>query len=198
MKQILVVNRECVEVAKALVDDEDYDRASKVTWHLTQKRNVVAYVYTKLNNGKHSWRGGRKMDQLALQRLVMNAQEGMVVKFRSNDTLDCRKENLVVVSRSYIGAGRPSWSKNPYKGISFNRASSKWEACISHEKIRYALGTYETPEAAARAYDRANHELYGDLGFLNFPDEDPRSHPIIVTVRSRQHVLDRNEAEATV
>lgn len=48
---------------------------------------------------------------------------------------------------------------------------NKWIALITVNKVKVYLGTFNTLEEAARAYDKKAYELHGDKAILNFPEE---------------------------
>ncbi|EPS60283.1 hypothetical protein M569_14521, partial [Genlisea aurea] len=77
----------------------------------------------------------------------------------------------IIPRATYFSASK----KKLYRGVR-QRHWGKWvaEIRLPQNRMRVWLGTYETAEAAAYAYDRAAYKLRGEYARLNFPNlRDP-------------------------
>jgi hypothetical protein len=108
----------------------------------------------------------------ALHNIIMEPPVGKVVDHISGNGLDNRRCNMRVVDQrqNLWNSIRKSQSRSPYKGVTL-LTSGRWAARIRDFRTEHyvTLGTYETAEEAARAYDAKAIELRGEYAKLNFP-----------------------------
>jgi len=84
---------------------------------------------------------------------------------------DNRIENLRLATHKENHRNRKSHkgSSSKYKGVTWSKRDSKWCSYIYYDKMKH-LGSYTSEEEAARTYDKAARELYGEFACLNFPE----------------------------
>lgn len=64
-----------------------------------------------------------------------------------------------------------------YRGVSWQTRGARWRAVLRlPQKRNIQVGYFKTELEAARAYDRASWEWFGDLSRLNFPEEVQRAN----------------------
>ena len=80
---------------------------------------------------------------------------------------DNRIYNLRKCNGSQNNINSLPYKNRKYKGIYFEKRCGKYQAQIQHNYKRYFLGRFDTPEAAARAYNAKALELFGEFAYLN-------------------------------
>ena len=110
---------------------------------------------------------GRKRT-VTMHRLILEAGTGQQVDHVNRDKLDNRRANLRLADPSQQKGNTAAYRTNRsgYKGVSFHRPTGTWQAQIQQGSKR-SLGRFRTPEEAARAYDRAAVELFGEFACTN-------------------------------
>lgn len=151
---------ECSGRFVATVDDEDAERISRHAWQVKiDGKSRKPYAYRSV------WRDG-KPRVMWMAREVMGMEIGarLEVDHRDNNaTLDNRKRNLRVATRSQnnCNRGTPKNNTSGIKGVC--RDGGMWKAQIRHQKVYYYLGSFPTKEEAGAAYAEAANRLHGEF-----------------------------------
>lgn len=151
----------------ALVDDEDFGWICKYKWQY----GGGGYPMRGVNLGN------RNFITVYMHRLIMRAQPDEQVDHVNSDTLDNRRMNLRIASRTQnrwntgkrVEEVRGPTARSSSRFIGVSQRGGRWEAKIMSNGVRYDLGHFNSEESAARAYDAKAIELRGEFARLNFP-----------------------------
>ncbi len=143
--------------ARAFVDLEDWALVEPHRWY-ARKCGDHYYAYAHVGSRITS-----------MHRLVMNAQPGEEIDHIDHRTMNNRRKNLRVVTRSQNNCNRRPTGGVMFKGVFLCRGkyrTSYWQPLKQRHKF---LGDYTDAEKAARAWD-AEARADGRHEFeLNFP-----------------------------
>jgi hypothetical protein len=159
----------------AIIDAADYDRPLTISfpdgsawtgricdcsWYAVVRPTVLyANAHVTVNG---------KQRTIAMHRMLLELSPFACCDHRNHDGLDNRRENLRAVTRA-----QNQWNKrnqaasSPYKGVWFEKHAGKWRARIMKHGKNRELGLFLTAEDAARAYNAAAVELFGEYAVLN-------------------------------
>ena len=150
----------------AIVDDEDFASVAMFKWFAVRGCGDTFYACRTINL--------TKLDKVrvAMHRAILAADDRLMVDHVNGNGLDNRRVNLRLCvnrlnCRNRRGVANTS---SRFKGVSWHRRMQKWTANIRDVDGQHWLGTFDSEEDAARSYDAAARERFGDFARLNFPE----------------------------
>jgi hypothetical protein len=151
----------------ALIDEEDFERVSQHSWCVVQGKSTL---YAKTYLRKNGERGSIKLHQF-----IINSNHGELVDHIDQDGLNCRKNNLRIVTKSQNRMNtKKKFGRIPYKGVIL-LPNGKFRAVVhGNGRVWYSI-PLNTLEDAARAYDAEARKMHGLNGRYNFPQSGERS-----------------------
>jgi hypothetical protein len=155
----------------AIVDAIDYSWLMQWAWHAhSRSRKGCRQFYAMRKETNFSGRGP-KQTNIWMHRLILDCKDGEFADHKNGDSLDNRRKNLRKCStgQNARNAGPCSTNTSGFKGV-HRTWNGKWAAVIRKSPDRIRIGTFPTPEQAARAYDAAAKRLHGEFAYLNFPE----------------------------
>ena len=146
----------------AFVDDEDYEVLNQWKWY-AHNTHGIWYAYRNTNNGK-------KRTQLLMQRVILQTPIGMQTDHINHNGLDNRRANLRACTPSDNQHNRliDRDKTSQLKGIYWNKKAKKWIARITFNMKLIQLGRFDSDIEAAKAYDQAAINHYGQFARTNF------------------------------
>jgi hypothetical protein len=144
----------------ALVDAVDW-RMAAINWRAQRTSTGKFYAVHNVTLGKPIQR------TLYLHREILQASTGTEVDHRNGDTLDCRRENLRLATHAQNARNTktPVSNTTGFKGV--RRIKTKWTAYIKIDGKQRHLGCFTSKREAARAYDAAAQQAWGEFARPN-------------------------------
>ena len=158
-----------------IVDEDDYHWLIRFKWCTGKARTKMPIARRAAKRGEGM---GSKFKEIMMHRLIMGDPEGYQIDHINGDTLDNRKVNLRICTRTQnmVNQKNRSSNKTGFKGVSANKQIGGFDSFISgpgHKQRN--LGHFKTAEEAALAYDSSARAMHGNFARFNFPKEGEQS-----------------------
>lgn len=146
------------------MDDEDFKEISRHKWCVMRTKKIdYAIRGIVTNNGK--------VERVWMHRTILGLikGDGKQTDHINHNGLDNRKCNLRICTYSQNGQNRRKQrSSSKFKGVTRNKISKKWFAQIQINGKGKYLGSFIDEIDAAKVYDKAAKQLFGEFAQTNF------------------------------
>lgn len=143
----------------AIIDSEDFDKINLFRWCAVSALNNRWYA--KTNSG---------IGIVYMHQLILGIENDLSIDHANGNGLDNRKSNLRFANKSQQAANKikskSSYRTSDYKGVRWS--GSSWMSRITFNGTCIYLGRFQDEKDAAKKYDEAAKELFGEFARTNF------------------------------
>ena len=142
--------------------DDEFSWLQDFRWHVNKQGYAVHFV----NRGDSNFWGVEPKKAIYMHRLIAGAGDGGVVDHINHNKLDNRSENLRNCSQKENLQNQQS--RRRFKGVFYLKGRKKcWQSAIVVNEKKQFLGDFYSQEEAAKAYNEAAVEYFGEFACLN-------------------------------
>lgn len=157
----------------ALVDDQDFERVNQYSWRYIET-GKMRKPYAVCHRIKTETRFGTLRSML-LHSFILDAKVGEYVDHKDGNGLNNTRDNLRVCTQSQNLANsfksKTGKRTSQFKGVRLRKDNHKYSAQIVVNDKYIHLGFFTDEIIAAKAYDEAAFNNFGEFARLNFPRE---------------------------
>jgi hypothetical protein len=150
-----------------IVDAEDYASLNKRKWYALKIRGSF-YGVRKTRDAKN------REITLYMHREILGLSlgDGLLGDHKNRYTLNNRRGNLRIATRSLNQYNKKLMSNNTsgFRGVSWAKRERKWESYVGINGKMVHCGYHTDLISAAKAYDKAAIDHWGDEAILNLPE----------------------------
>lgn len=149
----------------AIVDTEDCEWLNQWNWHAHWSECTKSFYALRTVHYKDG-----TCEQFRMHRVIMECGPEEETDHKNHDTLDNRRLNLRKCTREQNMVNRSLRKDNTSGFTGVTKYLNKWKAELRIKgRERINLGIFSTPEEAAKAYDAARKEHFGEFSRPNIP-----------------------------
>jgi hypothetical protein len=147
----------------AIIDSVDAERILRHKWRLASRGYAARNRHIADGPGPHA---------VKMHQEILQAPAGTEPDHINRNGLDNRRCNLRVATRSQNSCNRRIRTDNRsgFRGVSREIGRQRWRATIRIDGKTRHLGRFDVAEDAARAYDAAAQQAFGEFAQLNYPE----------------------------
>ncbi len=147
------------------VDEIDYDYLMQWNWQLDNDKSVGRCT------SKEGVRYIVRMKKEIASRMGLVVGKSTKINNIDRNSLNLTRTNLRIATHNQILTSRKPWKKNitGYRGV-MNTKYKTYRASISINGTKLHLGHFKTAVEAAKRYDEAAKQYFGEFASLNFPE----------------------------
>lgn len=144
-----------------MVDDSDYEIINQWKWYAHKSANTYYACRMERIEGKRSI--------IRMHRAILGLKDNNVhVDHIDHDGLNNQRNNIRICNSSRNqGNSLSRKGTSQYKGVSWDKARNKWIACVKFKYRHIHLGRFEHEIEAARAYNKAAQQYFGEFAYIN-------------------------------